>query len=122
MNIDDIMRMHATPLDDAPPPSPEVIAQTLRDALTAYDQQHDFTRGQLLSQKSGLAKYTYPDPIIFVRYLDPLRLPFVEAGGGEGREHDGEVADCVVGVRGADGTMMLVTAVAARFEPWKETS
>ena len=99
---------------------PDVTAETLRDALLAYDRVYFFARGDLVQQKSGLAKYGWSAPMIFVRYLDPARLGFVEDGDGEGWRSDGEVADCVVGVRGAEGEMLLVTVVAARLEPWKE--
>ena len=92
---------------------PDVTAETLRDALLAYDRVYFFARGDLVQQKSGLAKYGWSAPMIFVRYLDPARLGFVEDGS------DGEVADCVVGVRGAEGEMLFMTAVASRLEPWK---
>lgn len=112
--------MRAFAQDDAPvPPAPDIVAQTLRDALAAYDRVHHFERGDLVAQKGGLAKYELPaigQPAIFIRYLDAPEAK------GEAGDNDAEHADCIIGVRMPSGTMFLITAVAARFEPWRDAS
>lgn len=96
----------------------DVTAELLRDALAAYDREHSFLRGDLIQQKSGLRKYSAPDPVIFVRYLAPPEQAAVENYEGESGKNDGEVSDCVIGTCFSDGALALTTACSARFEPW----
>ena len=96
-------------------PNPDVVAQTLKDGLAAYETHHVFQKGDMVKQKPGLEKYGHKGPFIFVRFLHKEEIV-----KNEGGNFDPESSDCIVGVRTPTGSVIFVSVCQYRLEPWNE--
>jgi len=97
------------------------LVEELKNRYALMAEKHEFSPGQVVWWKEGLANKTSPkggDPAVVVSTLPE---PTFDPDGNGGSAYFREPLDLVIGIIGSDGKFRCFHVDSRRFEPYPES-